>query len=294
MAPTPGGERPRREVHLQRAEDAAVDGDWVIAPGGRRLRSHVHLVQPGQVLVLREPAPGLLRRRPHPGPPPVANWIVYAGWLNTTGKPVSSLLTTWTVPPPPTLVANQLIYLFNGIEPGDASTIVQPVLQWGDSGTDEDGVNRTGPFWTAASWIVPAPDGQTYHTPHVRVQPGDRLVGSVVLTNSGAEGFTYNCQFEGLAGTLLPTPPVPELLWCVETLEAYELVGQHQVPYDLDKASEYPGTASIAFQNIAIVTDAPGPAGAWVKENIVTAFGEHAEVTADSTTNGTVTIFLQR
>jgi hypothetical protein len=173
------------------------------------LRSEVHLVAPRDTVITVKRIATSIRKSRRAGRPDQANWIT-AAWLDMAGASVKSFLTSWKVPAAPATQSSQLLYLFNGAEPADASTIVQPVLQWGDSGPDEDGKNRTGPFWTAASWIVPAPDGHTYHTPHVRVSPGDTLVGAVTLIKKSAGGCTYACEFRGLAGTNFSTPPIPE------------------------------------------------------------------------------------
>jgi hypothetical protein len=281
---TPGGPRPAEKVHL-----IIPEAERAVPPGGPRHRSRVRRVESGARLEFRAAGGARLRARDNPGPPDQANWITYAGWTNTTGNPITQFTTTWTVPPAPPTQASQLLYLFNGIEPADGQVILQPVLQWGDSGSDEDGQNRTGPFWTVASWMVGGPDGAATHTPHIRVNPGDVLVGVMTLTNQSPAGFVYTCEFQGLAGTTLTTPQISELVWCVETLEAYELQGNHVAPYDLDAASEYPATP-VAFQAIGIVTNAPGPAGPWAAQNIVSQYGENTTIAADNTTNGSIVI----
>jgi hypothetical protein len=281
---TPGGPRSSEKVHM-----IIPAADRAFPPGGPRHRSRVRRVESGQRVRFSAERGGRLRAQEFPGPPDAANWIAYAGWMNNTGTPITSLATTWTVPPAPATQASQLLYFFNGIEPGDGQVIVQPVLQWGDSGADEDGQNRTGPFWTVASWIVGGPDGSATHTPHIRVNAGDVLTGVVTLTDQSAAGFAYECEFQGLAGTTLATPPISQLVWCVETLEAYELQGAHTPPYDLNEASEYP-PGQVSFHDIGIVTNAPGPAGAWVSQDVVSQYGENAVVAANSTTNGEVVI----
>jgi hypothetical protein len=235
---------------------------------------------------------GRLRQDGRPGPPDQANWITCAGWYNNTGEPISKLTTTWRVPPEPATPASQLIYFFNGIEPADGKIIVQPVLQWGDSGADNDGQNRTGPFWTIASWIVGGPDDSATHTPHIRVNPGDVLIGAVTLIDRTANGFVYQCEFQGIPGTVLTTPEMSELVWCMQTLEVYELQGNHNPPYDLDAQAEYPAIAVISFDQINIQTNAAGPNGNWLPRNIVEDYGEHTSIATDSSTNGSVVIYL--
>jgi hypothetical protein len=264
--------------------------DVVIAPGGWRHRAEVRLVQPGGTV----PAGGhqaSARRFARPGVPDTANWITSGYWTNGSGQILAGLRSTWVVPPPPATDAGQILYLFSGAQPADGRTIVQPVLQWGDSGADEDGVNRTGSFWTAASWIVGA---SANHTAHVRVQPGDVLTGAVTLAAISAAGLSYHCAFLGLAGTDFVTPPIAELVGCVHTLEAYEADPTLPVPYDLHDATEYPDTAMTAFSAIDIATVAgPGPAGTWRPWDIVENRGEHTVITMDASTGGAMTIYYR-
>lgn len=263
----------------------SADNDVVITPGGQRHRSQVHLIGEGNPYVHGRHgtiAPKILQR---PGPPGQANWISCADWTNTTGSPLKSFRANWRVPAAPGTVASQLLYLFNGLEPYDGSTIVQPVLQWGESGPDEDGLQRTGSFWTVACWMVPGPDGHTYHTPHVRVSEGILLVGRVDLLEQSAGGFEYTCEFAGIAGTAFTTPALQELSWCALTLEAYELESAVSPPYDLNLASEYPASRT-DFQDIDVSTAAGSGNVRWTVKNLVTGFWEHTVVVANSGVNG--------
>jgi len=306
---TPGGPRPSSKVRMVESERPAeheespsfsvssstqsnIETDYVFPPGGRRHRSRVHRVHSGGRSQLLAHALRPLRQRQTPGPPDQANWITCAGWMNTTGQPIARLTTTWRVPPAPANQASQLIYFFNGIEPGNGSIIVQPVLQWGDSGADDDGLNRTGPFWTVASWVVGGPDDSATHTPHLRVNPGDTLVGVLNLVSRNANGFIYECEFQGIQGTTILTPEISELVWCMQTLEAYELQGVHNPPYDLDSETEYPATDSVPFEAINILTNIVSPPGSWAPDNIVSTYGEYTSISVDASTNGSVMIHL--
>ena len=190
-------------------------------------------------------------------------------------------------------MASQLLYLFSGMEPADGQTILQPVLQWGDYGPDEDGVHRTGQFWTVASWMVGGPTNSATHTTHIRVSSGDVLIGVITLMSQTRAGFVYSCEFEGLAGSKLQTPVMQELVWCAETLEAYELEGRHIVPYDLDSGSEYPAAEAIAFRNIKVVTGATGPSAGWQKQDVVSKYGEYTSIARDTTVDGEVNIHFR-
>jgi hypothetical protein len=316
---TPGGRRPRKNIHLYgtsqqeppdllaqssadplrevsrpevQQSDRLNDG-FVMPPGGRRRRSRVRRLEPGLSFSFGARSELPLRRRKSPGPPDTANWITSAGWSNSTGDPITLFTSSWTVPSPPPTVASQLLYLFNGIEPADGQTILQPVLQWGDSGADEDGQNRTGQFWAVASWMVGGPDNSATHTPHIQVTAGDVLVGAISLVSQSTAGFVYTCEFQGIAGTALSTPPIPELVWCVEALEAYELQDNYTPPYDLDSASEYPASQMVAFDNINIVTNAPGPPGSWQVANVVATFGEYSSIANDSSASGEIDVYFR-
>jgi hypothetical protein len=286
---TPDALRSEGDVRLANLSD-----ELVFPPGGPRRRSRMRHVRPGETVRLSAES-GLrvarlrLRRSDAPGPPDQANWITYAGWLNTTGDPVSQFVSTWTVPPAPDDQSSQLLYLFNGMQTADGQIIVQLVLQWGDHGADNDGVNRTGPFWTAASWIVGGPDASATHSHHVPVNPGDILVGAITLTNQSPNGFVYSCEFQGLPDTQFSTDAMAELVWCVETLEVYELQGNQNPPYDLNDASEYPA-GSVTFTDIGITTSAPGPSGQWTKHDLVSQYGENTSISTNSTSDGEIVI----
>ena len=88
---------------------------------------------------------------------------------------------------------------------------------------------------------------------------------------------------------MLPTSAISELVWCVETLEAYELQGNHTPPYDLDAASEYP-TSPVTFGDIAIVTTGPEPAGLWTPSDVVTKYGEHTSIITNAAIHGKIAI----
>ncbi len=323
---TPGGPRLKKDVHLippgstvvfdegkpaaspdaharqplqARATNATTN--LVLTPGGYHERSRVHLVEPGQAIKFHAGGPVIEARprtenavRVRPEPPSGANWISAGWWQNTTGMAISAFRTTWNVPPAPTTQASQLIYLFNGLEPSDSSTILQPVLQWGGNDADEDGVTRVGLFWTVASWIVPDATGNVHHTPHVRVNPGDTLIGVMTRTSMSDGKFTYTCEFQGISGSNFTVTDLPELVWAVETLEVYELASTATPPYDLNAPTEYPATDYTAFQDINIQTGNVNPSVVWEPTNIVTSYGEQTDVVSDSATSGEVDIYYRR
>jgi len=232
-----------------------MDDKFILTPGGYRRASRVHEVQPGSVVhdeqgfarlldvdeqVLLHLTDAIEPANKVPGSDP--GWVADAAFQNTSGSPIQDFTSTWIVPNAPSQDDNQLVYLFNGMEQNaNNPAILQPVLQWGYS--DYGG----GPFWSVASWYV-MPDNSAFRTPLVRVNPGTALIGKMTLTGQGGGFFNYNCEFVGIAGTTLHASIIGELVWCYETLEAYNISGN----------VDYPVDPSVRFSNIAVQT-AGGP-----------------------------------
>jgi Domain of unknown function (DUF4214) len=284
-------------------ESDLMDEELVLTPGGFRPKSKVHFIRPGHSLRLVQGRHkevdaqgaevmdlGALEARPEglpimprhvmraKGPVPAfgSGWIAYADWTNTTGKPVSSFTTKWMVPPVPHTSSGQTIFLFNGIQ--NSSMIYQPVLQWGPSAAGG------GAYWAVASWYADGQGGGSHYSTLVRVNPGDVLTGVMTLTAQSAHGFSYNCDFTGIANTSLVIQNVQELTWCIETLEAYGIT----------KATDYPATAVTAFTGIELkVGTAPATdaALAWTAVDSITDTGQHAIVVSNANPGGEVDIY---
>jgi hypothetical protein len=206
-----------------------------------------------------------------------SGWIAYAYWNNGTGAPLSAFRTTWQVPPAPATQSNQTIFLFNGIQNyGNNYGILQPVLQWGPSAAGG------GAFWSVASWYVTS-SGPAFHTPLIPVNAGDQLVGVMTLTGQAGNSFDYNCELQGIAGTSLPVQNIAELLWCSETLEAYQV----------NQCSDYPDTLLTTFGAIGIQTGAVTPPLTWTAVARVTDCGQNVVVVSNSASNGQVDVYYR-
>lgn len=285
--------------------------DQVLTPGGLRSKSLVYLIQPGAVLdgtgghhrmldasgkvladfgtIAAKPAgkplmPGgvakvaALATAPAPAKVPAfgSGWITYASWTNNTGTPVSLFSTRWVVPPAPSTQSGQLIFLFNGIQ--NSTMIYQPVLQWGVSAAGG------GNYWSVASWYVDGQGGPAFHSSLVRVNPGDVLIGVMTLTSQSAQGFSYNCQFQGIANTGFPVQNIQELTWCIETLECYGIT----------KCSDYPATSKTEMYAIDMQTGSTHPVMVWSPSNSVTDCGQHTLIfDEDSTGSGEVDLWYK-
>jgi hypothetical protein len=316
---TPGGPRPTSKIHsvlpgqaVQRDASGAVGvvvrnddstataTDLVLTPGGYRSGSLVYKIEPGSVVdgaqsrfrkldqngqmladmgALAVKAAGRplmpLNVQLHPSVIPAlgSGWIVYASWTDSTGKPVSRFTTTWVVPPPPATQSGQVIFLFNGIQ--NSTMIYQPVLQWGPSAAGG------GNYWAVASWYADGQGGQSFHSSLVPVSTGQVLVGVMTQTGQSSTGYSYNCEFSGIANTSLPIQNVQELTWCIETLECY----------GLQQCSDYPQTCRTAMGGIEIETGGTVTTPAWAVTNAVTDCGQHAVVVSDASPGGEVDLF---
>ncbi|HTJ10704.1 MAG TPA: hypothetical protein VL547_01705 [Dinghuibacter sp.] len=225
---------------------------------------------------------------------PSYSWVTWAYGQNTNGM-VNSFSTTWTVPNPPTTTAdNQLIYIWNGMEPGYMQgSVMQPVLQWG-SNMDAQGNNNGfgGPFWSISNWYVWGNSG-AYTTPVTHIAPGTSLQG--VMTGQVTNGvYSYNCSFTGqpnpmivaqgevypslgVGQTTIALPQIPELNWVYEVLEDATPVTQ---------ASDYPPDNYVAMKDINMTVLGQSYANAsWTTASNSPTLGEHT-VVANGNTNG--------
>jgi hypothetical protein len=255
---TPGGMRPRSRVHRIQP-DAILDG-----MGGRHRMLHAsgrELADFGMIEPLPESEPLMPRNvvhRPRGEVPALGSgWISYAYWNRSAT--ITSFSTTWVVPPAPASDNGQTVFLFNGIQ--SSTMIYQPVLQYGPSAAGG------GSYWSVASWYADGQGGQAFHSTLQRVNPGDVLTGVMTLTNQAAQGFSYNCQFQGIANSGYAIQNVPELWQCVETLECYGMT----------KASDYPA-GKTGMASIDIQTGNTDPGVVWTIVDAVADVGQHAVI----------------
>jgi hypothetical protein len=203
-----------------------------------------------------------------------SGWITYASWTNNTGTPVSLFSTRWVVPPAPSTQSGQTIFLFNGIQ--NSTMIYQPVLQWGGSAAGG------GNYWSVASWYVDGQGGPAFHSNLVQVNPGTVLIGVMTLTAQSAQGFSYNCQLQGIANTGFPVQNIQELTWCIETLECYGIT----------KCSDYPATSKTQMYAIDMQTGSTHPVMVWTANDPVTDCGQHTLIfDEDSSGSGEVDLW---
>lgn len=202
--------------------------------------------------------------------PEATGWVAYAYWLNSGSSPISSFVSTWTVPPVPATNHDQTLFLFNSIEPNSGNAILQPVLQWGESAAGG------GAYWSVASWYLVG--SSTSFTTPVRVSAGQSLTGIISLTASSGSKYSYVTSFSGISGTSLSVANAAQLTWATLTLETYATTS----------SSDYP-TGSTVFSNTTLKLSSGTPSVTWTTVSDP-ADGLSTVVNTQGATNAKVTI----
>ena len=168
--------------------------------------------------------------------------LVISGWLEsvsaTTTGAYSKLKSTWVVPPAPVTDNGQLLYFFPGFEDTDNPiSILQPVMQWGV------GTAGGGPYWTAASWNC-CIDGTTWHSPLIKLNVGDTIVGTISSTcDPGLSCPTWNVVTRDITTgqkTTLAGTPVRRQVW-------NWVFGAVAEPYGVVECTDFPANSELTF-----------------------------------------------
>lgn len=201
--------------------------ELIPTPGGLRLKSQVHLIEPGAHMsvvgghVLKvldetgkvmadfgqarttnintQETPALQNlnssNAPLSGAAGNANWQTFASWNNTSGQPITSFNTTWKVPTAPSTNHDQVIYLFNGLAQPDQHDIMQPVLQWGNNHV------FGGNYWLISNWYV-WDTGAAYTTTISPIAPNTSLIGMLTYTGQANGSYNYTSSFSGYGNSM--------------------------------------------------------------------------------------------
>jgi hypothetical protein len=303
-------QRPKRPV---RPLDTT---DLVLTPGGLRPRSLVHRLEPGQHVSTKggrvriiETATGRVVKdlgesakpgdsegdHPHVAPAivpslPDIGWIENSQWRNGGTDPIVYFSTTWVVPPAPSSSDNQIIFLFNGMQPDSAAHILQPVLQWGSNGA------FGGNYWCITNWYADGQGGAAvYGTSQPQVNPGDVLQGVMTCTGQSGTEFNYTSSFVGYPAADVTQTDVDELTWAYETLECYG--SNSNLP--LTQCSDYPNTPLTAMYDIEIKTGTPGSSGTdaaidWFPVTSFTDCGQNCLIVSNDSPGGAVYLYYQQ
>jgi hypothetical protein len=205
-----------------------------------------------------------------------SSWIVYARFIESAANVIASMTTSWVVPPAPTALHEQLIYLFNGLQDSPVTHILQPVLQW-------DVPPRGGEAsWAVASLFVHS-SGHLHHSSFVNVSPGDVLTGVMRMTGRNGSQFNYSSEFAGIPGTLLNVTDANQLVMPVEALECYLM----------SSCADYPGTLQTSMQAIDVRTATGSIDLSFSPVNRVTDCGQHAVVVSNAAAAGQVDLYYR-
>jgi hypothetical protein len=269
---------------------AAQTSAQVLTPFGYRDRANVHLIFPGyelnrmadQHIRMQNPKTGEHIDFPKPEsvnqkrvPFTDNGWITYASWYNNHRRAVSYFSTDWYVPSAPASYAGQTIFQFNSIEPASFDSIIQPVLQYGQSAAGG------GNYWCVASWFVTG--NQAYFTTPVQVNVGTFLGGQITLNSKSNGLYTYTSDFYGINGTSLTIYNIPQLVWCTETLEVY----------GVSQCAEFPNMAYSEMFGIYIyLRNGTNPTMNWSVTNAQPYCGTQTTIVNDGSVNGTVYIYF--
>ena len=309
---TPGGSRPADHVHtvypdnivqrdnsgaftvtrrpradLARTRQMLATGLYAYTPGGIRPKAMIHTVEQGQIVDRHQRvfkrfdlrsqqfvAPAMVEVAPPQLPAIGSGWITYALYTENSANIITSMTTTWTVPPAPKRQDNQLVYIFNGLQDSPVSHILQPVLQWGVS---PDG---GGTRWAVASWFVDS-SGNAFKTPLVNVNEGDVLTGVMRMTGQSGGLFNYTCEFSELAGTLLTVNSANQLVMPVQTLECY----------NMSECRDYPSALFTSMRSIGVNTSTASLALNFGAATGVADCGQHTIVTSNAASAGQVDLY---
>lgn len=208
---SPSGLSPGQpRLSVAQAVGSEIPPDYVVTPMGLYHRSCVHEIPAGAIVdrqgrVTRRD--GVAYQIPQcayehfssmpngpfdPSPPQVSNWIERTdycldGYCGTSNS-YRTLAADWTVPANPVTSYNtqgKVYYTFPGLEDNPVTTIIQPVVQYGNSGY------YGGAYWTMASWACGPGCGSATHSPPVSISPGHQIHGSIIASNCANGACTW-------------------------------------------------------------------------------------------------------
>jgi hypothetical protein len=202
-------------------------GATALTPFGVLPKSHVHLVEPGFYLLLKnghvwkassatknlvedfgEISPATGGARPTVEPTgghnfvtqPSTVWQTYAQWQNTSSTPISSFSTTYTVPAAPLGEDDESFFVFNALGQSLTTTTITPALQFGYSAAGGGQYN-----WGVANWYSWVSGSNVYaaFTAVQTVSPGNSLTGVIAYTGQQSNGsYNYTSTFTGFSNSL--------------------------------------------------------------------------------------------
>jgi len=150
----------------------------------------------------------------------------YSGWIeqscNWSVPNLDYFGANWAVPSnPPSPGADTVDFLFSAIEPNNGSQIMQPVLEWNQSGSQG---------WTLRSWYGPV-NGNYYCSTPVATKAGNSISGVLSYSRSGWNIVTRNVTTNKSTSIITKSLGTSNLaVFCA--LEGYNINGNKDVPGD--------------------------------------------------------------
>jgi len=154
---------------------------------------------------------------------PSANdgWLDYCSWYPPSADEVQSFTANYLVPPNPTTNSNQVLFYFIGTQnngqAGVGTTILQPVLTWGN------GLNG----WSYASWNCCPAGQQQESTPFQGFGPGATLQGAIAASGSN---WVVTSSWSGKSTSLTVADAARDFNWVDVTLETYSVTTCGEFP----------------------------------------------------------------
>jgi hypothetical protein len=246
----PGGGAARRDCVHQIPKGARVDvatGD--VEVGGARVAHFDECPEP----VLRSAASDEAAREVASRIPSVSGWVEDANDRMdlASGRNITGIAADWYVPSAPSISEGQTVYLFDGITPDDKKEILQPVLSWGPSKTNNGWIG--GPYWTIASWgIFP---GNVYVSGPETVNTNDWIHGEITSTQNG-----------GTMDWTIKTTDETSGAWTSQSIftTGYQWnwgYGGVLEAYGINSCGDFPTDGVTSFFNVAITNNGGQPQG---------------------------------
>ena len=208
-------------------------------------------------------------------------------WIETsqvaTNDYYGGVSAAWTVPLTPNTNDGQTLYFFNSLshlnnDPPHEEPIIQPVLGWNDG---QYGVG----LWNIASWNC-CPNGMTWHSTPLSVNPGDQILGTVLSSC----GFVA-CGRWTIITTDATTAQSTTLhvIYSTPLTFVWAQAGVLEV-YNIYQCSDFPPDGSITFSNVILydktfrqITHPGWSPKYWVQQGVTTPWCDYAVTATDTT-----------
>lgn len=209
-----------------------------------------------------------------------SDWVAYAQTVHPAG--FGSMSSVWEVPeaptskgPAPPLVQSS-IYLFNGLEDGhghagEASVILQPVLQYGKSGCLLNPLKWGKWYFTAYQVGI---SGRALCGPNMGpLSPGEKVYGAMTLTDAATNTWRTDAVRLSTGATSTLSSSMGD-----RVMDAAYLTLEGMVIYN---CKAFPASGSVTFSNntLADTTGADLPHKSWTKMLGHTECGQDVRMT---------------